>query len=287
MTPVAPPFSSPCANWSLLPFDLVPGLSWPTVVPLSNSILSRLFSKLPPRKHPQSARAPPPGGPRKAIRGTRLTRSRNPETRRSAIADPQHTARDHLAHIRIHVAAFRPFLRPCEPPERPVGPQRGVQPLADHRLVAAFLWTTIFLDFTDEDWDAPSFELIQPKLAAYLARSKQLPLNITFRAFWHEALCAKRELRVLELLALHCERWETISFAGPSMLYCHLDGIRGKLPVLRALDIRVRQEHCAPASGPLDIFESCPRLQEASVNAGRYDGDRPIAVKLPEGVVLR
>ncbi|KAJ7918989.1 hypothetical protein B0H13DRAFT_267994 [Mycena leptocephala] len=39
--------------------------------------------------------------------------------------------------------------------------------------------------------------------------------------------------------------------------------------------------------GPLDIFESCPRLQEASVNAGRYDGDRPIAVKLPEGVVLR
>jgi hypothetical protein len=149
------------------------------------------------------------------------------------------------------------------------------------------LWTTIFLDFTDEDWDAPSFELIQPKLAAYLARSKQLPLNITFRAFWHEALCAKRELRVLELLALHCERWETISFAGPSMLYYRLDGIRGKLPVLRALDIRVRQEHCAPASGPLDVFESCPRLQKASVNAGRYDGDRPIAVKLPEGVILR
>ncbi|KAF8217048.1 hypothetical protein K438DRAFT_409623 [Mycena galopus ATCC 62051] len=143
------------------------------------------------------------------------------------------------------------------------------------------LWTTVFLDFTDEDWRSATFEAIKPRLEAYLERSQQLPLNITFRAFWHEAHCRKRELRVLDLLALHCDRWETINFTGSAMLYDHLDGLRGNFAALRALSIRVRQENCTPLKGPLDIFGACPRLQEAFVNAGCYGGDRPTAVELP------
>ncbi|KAJ7876176.1 hypothetical protein B0H14DRAFT_3859321 [Mycena olivaceomarginata] len=100
------------------------------------------------------------------------------------------------------------------------------------------LWATICLDFTCEDWQSPSFELLQSRLEAHLERSQQVPLHITFRAFWHEALCRERELRVLYLLALHCDRWETISFTGSAMLYYHLDSIRGNLSLLRAIDIR-------------------------------------------------
>ncbi|KAJ7314406.1 hypothetical protein DFH08DRAFT_895367 [Mycena albidolilacea] len=143
------------------------------------------------------------------------------------------------------------------------------------------LWATICLDFTYEDWQSPSFELLQSRLEAHLERSKQVPLHITFRAFWHEAHCRERELRVLYLLALHSDRWETISFTGSAMLYYHLDSIRGNLSLLRAIDIRVRQEHCVPRGGPLNIFDSCPRLQEAFINPGRYGGDRPLAVDLP------
>jgi hypothetical protein len=143
------------------------------------------------------------------------------------------------------------------------------------------LWATICLDFTYEDWQSPSFELLQSRLEAHLERSQQVPLHITFRAFWHEALCRERELRVLYLLALHCDRWETISFTGSAMLYYHLDSIRGNLSLLRAIDIRVRQEHCVPRGGSLTIFDSCPRLHEAFINPGRYGGDRRLAIDLP------
>ncbi|KAJ7314402.1 hypothetical protein DFH08DRAFT_895357, partial [Mycena albidolilacea] len=143
------------------------------------------------------------------------------------------------------------------------------------------LWATIFLDFTHEDWESPSFERIQPRLEAHLERSQQVPLHITFRAFWHEAYCRERELQVMYLLAQHCNRWETISFAGSAMLYYHLENIRGNLPQLRAIDIRVRQDHCVPRGGPITLFDSCPRLQEAFVNPGRCGGDRPIVVDLP------
>ncbi|KAJ7314427.1 hypothetical protein DFH08DRAFT_646813, partial [Mycena albidolilacea] len=143
------------------------------------------------------------------------------------------------------------------------------------------LWATISLDFTHEDWESPCFEMIPPRLEAHLERSKQVPLHITFRAFWHEAHSRGRELRILYLLALHSDRWETISFTGSSMLYYHLDSIRGNLSQLRAIDIRVRQEHSVPRGGSLTLFDSCPKLQEAFVNPGRYGGDRPLVVDLP------
>ncbi|KAJ7918990.1 hypothetical protein B0H13DRAFT_1990934 [Mycena leptocephala] len=257
MTPVAPPLSSPCANWSLLPFDLIPGLSWPpTVVPLSNLSIFRLFSKFSlAEASAERLHAPLQTDLEKPHEETASPGSEI--RKRDEAPSPIHSIPPEIVSL-IFEFTLPPFVPSYGLASVQNGPWVLSAVCSRWRYIALSqpsLWTTIFLDFTDEDWDAPSFELIQPKLAAYLARSKQLPLNITF--------------------------------AGPSMLYYRLDGIRGKLPVLRALDIRVRQEHCAPASGPLDVFESCPRLQKASVNAGRYDGDRPIAVKLPEGVILR
>ncbi|KAK7024941.1 F-box domain-containing protein [Favolaschia claudopus] len=149
------------------------------------------------------------------------------------------------------------------------------------------LWATIFLDFAEEDWNSPSFEAMRPKLELHLARSQSLPLDITFRAFWHEALCRKRELPVLDLLASHSDRWETIKFVGSYTLYSHLDTIRGNLPILRSLNIRVRQEHYTPRRGPLTIFEDCPELREAYVNAKGYDGDLPLPMELPPNRLLR
>ncbi|KAJ7314404.1 hypothetical protein DFH08DRAFT_1041503 [Mycena albidolilacea] len=144
------------------------------------------------------------------------------------------------------------------------------------------LWATISLDFMHEDWELPSFETIQPRLEAHLERSQQVPLHITFRACWHEAHCRELELPVMNILALHCNRWETASLTGSSMFYYHLsDSIRGNLSQLRAIDIRVRQEHPVPRGGPLTLFDSCPRLQEAFVNPGRYGGDCPLAIDLP------
>jgi hypothetical protein len=138
-----------------------------------------------------------------------------------------------------------------------------------------------------EDWESPSFEMIQPRLEAHLECSQQVPLHITFRAFWHETYCRELKLPVMSILALHCDCWETVSLTGSSMLYYHLNSIRSNLSQLRAIDICVLQEHSVPRGGPLTLFDSCPRLQEAFVNPGRYGGDCPLAIDLPFSQLCR
>ncbi|KAJ7818718.1 hypothetical protein B0H14DRAFT_3739670 [Mycena olivaceomarginata] len=136
-------------------------------------------------------------------------------------------------------------------PGRTMAPQCRVQPLAGHRPFPALSLGNDMSRF-------------HSRLEAHLERSQQ-------RA---GTACSVSP-------ALHCDRWETISFTGSAMLYYHLDSIRGNLSLLRAIDIRVRQEHCVPRGGSLTIFDSCPRLHEAFINPGRYGGDRRLAIDLP------
>ncbi|KAJ7883988.1 hypothetical protein B0H13DRAFT_2199196, partial [Mycena leptocephala] len=194
MTPVAPPLSSPCANWSLLPFDLIPGLSWPpTVVPLSNLSIFRLFSKF----SLAEASAERLDAPLQADleKPHEETASPGSEIRkRDEAPSPIHSIPPEIVSL-IFEFTLPPFVPSYGLASVQNGPWVLSAVCSRWRYIALSqpsLWKTVFLEFTDEDWDAPSFELIQPKLAAYLARSKQLPLNITFRAFWHEALCVKR-----------------------------------------------------------------------------------------------
>jgi hypothetical protein len=148
------------------------------------------------------------------------------------------------------------------------------------------LWTCISLDFTDDGPDSPYAAGILPIVRAHLERSQQFPLDITFHPFF-ETHCTKMEQCVLDLLALHSDRWETLIFSGSPSMYGALDSIRDNLPILRRLNVTVRSEHGEPTLDISDLFESCPALQEAFINGGRYGGDKPVSADLPYPQLLR
>ncbi|KAJ7180977.1 hypothetical protein C8R46DRAFT_1345154 [Mycena filopes] len=149
-------------------------------------------------------------------------------------------------------------------------------------LAQPSLWTRINLDFTDVPPNSPELWGIGLTLVAQLKRSQGLPLNIEFCTFYPHS-CTSRDFSLLEHLATHSQRWGTIKFSGPTQLYAFLDehSIRDELPILRELDITVQPEDSDGILGPILVFESCPNLQRAFVNAGPYGGDRPVSVDLP------
>ncbi|KAF7356231.1 F-box domain-containing protein [Mycena venus] len=148
-------------------------------------------------------------------------------------------------------------------------------------------WADIGLDFSDCPPESPSLAGIIPMVEAHLARSQKFPLNITFRTFYdHE--CTERDQHLLNLLAQHCDRWETITLSGPVDLYSHLGAIRGNLPILRKLDITC-EEYDDDDLDDIDIphlFEVCPKLQEAFLNAGG-SGYAAVNAVLPYSQLLR
>ncbi|KAJ7631359.1 hypothetical protein DFH06DRAFT_702903 [Mycena polygramma] len=142
-------------------------------------------------------------------------------------------------------------------------------------------WTYIFLDFTDDPPQSSSLAALLPTLEAQLERSQQLPLHVTFRTFY-EMEVEKREQRVLDLIILHCDRWETVDLSGPWTLYSPcLESIRDELPLLRSLDIMVQDIDDDDLGSVLDVFQDCPRLEVVYFNAGRYGGEHAIAADLP------
>jgi hypothetical protein len=148
------------------------------------------------------------------------------------------------------------------------------------------LWTCISLNFTDDGPDSPYAAGILPMVRAHLERSQRFPLHITFYPFF-ETHCTEAEQSALDLIAHHSDRWETLTFSGSPSIYGALESIRDNLPILRRLNATVRSEHGEPALDISDLFESCPALQEAFINAGRYGGDKPISADLPYPQLLR
>jgi hypothetical protein len=101
---------------------------------------------------------------------------------------------------------------------------------------------------------------------AHLERSQKLPITIIFSPF-HEIECTEEEQALLDLLAAHCDRWETVELYGSTLLYDTLIGsIYGRLPILRKLDIRVclqfDEQDDEPEVDISDLFAACPALQE-------------------------
>ncbi|KAJ7742829.1 hypothetical protein B0H16DRAFT_1890138, partial [Mycena metata] len=145
--------------------------------------------------------------------------------------------------------------------------------------------TSIYLCFVDEPPESPSLIGIETTLAAHLERSQQLPLTITFRTFYEHA-CTDQDHVLLALLAEHSYRWETVTFSGPLELYSTLNDIIYDLPILRELDIMIYLVWDEVILGPVSVFDDCPRLQRASVNASIHGSDRPVTVNLPSPQLL-
>ncbi|KAJ7879191.1 hypothetical protein B0H14DRAFT_3858482 [Mycena olivaceomarginata] len=154
------------------------------------------------------------------------------------------------------------------------------------------LWNGFVLNFTD-DGDSPGSagRTLLPLVEAHLERSQKLPLTITFSPF-HEIECTEAEQALLDLLAAHCDRWETVELYGSTLLYDTLIGrIYGRLPILRKLDIRVCSQFDEQDDDPeVDIsylFAACPALQEVFINDGCYGGCIPVIADLPCAQLLR
>ncbi|KAJ6530067.1 hypothetical protein DFH09DRAFT_994695 [Mycena vulgaris] len=148
------------------------------------------------------------------------------------------------------------------------------------------LWSTIVLDFSEAE---PTSET-HAALEVQLERSRGCPLNITFIP-WDDLRCRPMELKIVNILASHCERWEVVMMVGPEALYSRLAGIRGYLPLLRVLNITIRpnliesEEDSSPR--PMDMFEFCPRLREAYIDMDVYLEATAPTVELPYSQLLR
>ncbi|KAJ7314384.1 hypothetical protein DFH08DRAFT_895330, partial [Mycena albidolilacea] len=152
------------------------------------------------------------------------------------------------------------------------------------------LWNGFVLNFTDDPGSPGSARRILPLVEAHLERSQKLPLTVTFSPF-REIACTEAEQTLLNLLAAHCDRWETVELYGSTLLYDTLIGsIYGRLPILRKLDIRVCshfEQDDEPEVDISDLFAACPALQEVFINGGRYGGDIPVIADLPCAQLLR
>ncbi|KAJ7657568.1 hypothetical protein B0H14DRAFT_3078223 [Mycena olivaceomarginata] len=107
------------------------------------------------------------------------------------------------------------------------------------------------------------------RLKAQLKRSGTLPLRIDF-ACRYKFASAKQELVLLDILAQHSTRWETVR-----LFAC----IRGNLPLLCKLQVL-----CHPPDPdnkhPVDVFEFAPNLRDVTVNMEGFHED-PVHVLLP------
>ncbi|KAF8965547.1 hypothetical protein BDZ97DRAFT_2074595 [Flammula alnicola] len=74
------------------------------------------------------------------------------------------------------------------------------------------------------------------------------------------------------LLVQHSERWGTFIIHSTPSTIADIQGIRGRLPSLRALELTISRSQNDYSHTRLDIFEVAPQLRLAHVN-GRYFGD--------------
>ncbi|KAJ7763656.1 hypothetical protein DFH07DRAFT_812680 [Mycena maculata] len=187
-------------------------------------------------------------------------------------------------HIQKHEHALSPLRRmPTEilsliftftmPPHHPCaesGPWLVSAVCARWRTITLsqpLLWTVI----DNSERRTSSF-----KLKIQLDRSRDLPLNVTFICEDVE-ICTKHEVEMLDILAQHSVRWETVTLSGPEAFYSGIrNQIQRQFPILLKLDISMFRRKI-PAS--LDIFECAPKLQEVFVNRDYWA--HPVSMTLP------
>lgn len=161
-------------------------------------------------------------------------------------------------------------------------------------LAQPSLWTDICLDFAsvlDLHFGRKGFASSgkASKLEAHLERSAQLPLAVEFYSVSSDAggRIIIAEYDALRILEKHCHRWETISMTGPDLLFS-TSTIDGNLPLLRALHVNI-----FPALDNdvevtrLKLFQNCPSLRVATVNANENAIFTSISLELPFNQLLQ
>ncbi|KAJ7440919.1 hypothetical protein B0H11DRAFT_2097326, partial [Mycena galericulata] len=115
-----------------------------------------------------------------------------------------------------------------------------------------------------------------------LQRSGKLPLNIVFDDGCGQYEWVPRIRDLLNVLASHSARWETIQMSGRLQLFLDLaPTIRGRLPLLKKMEIMVDSD--TSAIQKMDAYELAPRLRDASVNLSGH----PVAAVLPFSQLLQ
>ncbi|KAJ7117478.1 hypothetical protein C8R44DRAFT_790808 [Mycena epipterygia] len=139
-------------------------------------------------------------------------------------------------------------------------------------LSQPYFWNSFCIHFPDE--------LVNRfRLETQLHRSGRLPLNVEFHCEDCE-IYMEREAEIIDVLARHSVRWETISLSGPKQLYSDLrDRIHHQLPLLRKMWIEL---YFDDASASLDIFDCAPDLQEVFVNTELWNFPVEMTVPWPQ-----
>jgi hypothetical protein len=84
---------------------------------------------------------------------------------------------------------------------------------------------------------------------------------------------------LLDILAQHSARWETVRLFGPLYMFIGLACIRGNLPLLCKLQVLCHPPD--PDDGcPVDVFKFAPNLRDVTVNMEDFHED-PVRILLP------
>ncbi|KAJ7625604.1 hypothetical protein FB45DRAFT_69515 [Roridomyces roridus] len=119
------------------------------------------------------------------------------------------------------------------------------------------------------------------KLETLLSRSGSLPLRIRF---WtdNEKDMNQGEIRMVDLLAKHCARWEHLLIGGAEELYARIQHVRNQLPMLRTLEFDLFFDIPPDTESALDIFSHAPKLEEVSSNMVFWRDPIPLALPWPQ-----
>ncbi|KAJ6495399.1 hypothetical protein C8R45DRAFT_170113 [Mycena sanguinolenta] len=154
-------------------------------------------------------------------------------------------------------------------------------------------WVFIDLRFCQRERFTSRF-----RLETQLSRSAGLPLIVAFSTPERAFMITSEDSSLLQLIAMHVPRWETLSMMGPRALYAHFHSIlRDQLTLLRALDVEMEYYGPRGVDGgdglemdedgvPLLVtFKDAPRLQKATANEIYHRC--PLSLALPSLQVLQ
>ncbi|KAJ7654643.1 hypothetical protein DFH06DRAFT_518532 [Mycena polygramma] len=121
------------------------------------------------------------------------------------------------------------------------------------------LWSLVAITYSDTD---PSTAYPLPMVETQISRAH------TFKIHFHgyESSDSRPQFQILQCLAKHASRWEELSLTVTSGFSPLLEGLRGRVPVLRRLYIQWDTRKGQTAVDSVDCFESAPSLVDVSVN---------------------
>ncbi|KAJ7654663.1 hypothetical protein DFH06DRAFT_518732 [Mycena polygramma] len=140
------------------------------------------------------------------------------------------------------------------------------------------LWSLVAISYQPSPLvSSPSYPL--PMIETHISRAYTLKIHF----YGCQTSDPNPQIESFKCLAKHALRWEELSLGLTSSLYPLLDGLRGRVPLLRRLAIEWDGEESQQAVDSIDCFESAPSLADLSI-ANEY---RFIPVSVPTWQLTR